>query len=106
MLSRRVEFPVSAAPQPNDTRAYTFIVAGDLAAVDAESAAFNGTLIWSFALLGLGLVLAVLLQVRIGLQPLRRLQESLARIRDGSAQRLEGQFPRRDRAARRRAQFA
>ena len=31
-------------------------MAGDLAAVEAESAAFNGTLIWSFVLLGLGLV--------------------------------------------------
>ena len=93
VLSRRVEFPVSATPEPNDTRAYTFTVAGDLAAVDADSAAFNGTLIWSFALLGLGLVLAVLLQVRVGLLPLRRLKESLARIRSGSAQHLEGDFP-------------
>jgi len=31
--------------------------------------------------------------VRVGLQPLRKLKESLARIRDGSAQKLEGRFP-------------
>jgi signal transduction histidine kinase len=93
VLSRRVEFPVSATPEPSDTRAYTFMVAGDLAAVDAESAAFNGTLIWSFVLLGLGLVAAVFLQVRVGLLPLRRLRDALARIRDGSAQHLEGKFP-------------
>ena len=61
--------------------------------MDAESAAFNGTLIWSFLLLGLGLVAAVFLQVRVGLLPLRRLRDALARIRDGSAQRLEGEFP-------------
>jgi signal transduction histidine kinase len=93
VLSRRVEFPISATPEANDTRAYTFMVAGDLSAVDAESAAFNGTLFWSFLLLGLGLVAAVFLQVRVGLLPLRRLKEALARIRDGSAQRLEGDFP-------------
>jgi signal transduction histidine kinase len=93
VLSRRVEFPISATPELNDTRAYTFMVAGDLAAVDAESTAFNGTLFWSFLLLGLGLVVAVFLQVRVGLLPLRRLKEALARIRDGSAQQLEGKFP-------------
>ena len=93
VLARRVVFPISATPQTDDTRAYTFLVAGDLAAVDAESAAFNGTLIWSFVLLGLGLVVAVFLQVRVGLLPLRRLKEALARIRDGSAQHLEGKFP-------------
>ena len=70
-----------------------------------QSSAFNGTLIWSFLLLGLGLVVAILLQVRIGLLPLRHVKEALARIRDGKAQRLEGRFPRRDRAAGRRTQF-
>ncbi len=93
VLSRRVEFPIAATADQNDSRAYTFMVAGDLAAVDAESSAFNGTLIWSFSLLGLGLVVAILLQVRIGLLPLRRLKDALHRIRDGKAQRLEGNFP-------------
>jgi signal transduction histidine kinase len=93
VLSRRVEFPISATPERTDTRAYTFMVAGDLATVDAESDAFNGTLIWSFLLLGAGLVIAVFLQVRVGLLPLRKLQESLARIRNGSTPSLEGHFP-------------
>lgn len=92
-LSRRLEFPIASTPDQHDSRVYTVTVAGDLAEVDAESAAFNGTLIWSFALLGLGLVAAVFLQVRIGLLPLRQLKESLARIRNGKAQRLEGKFP-------------
>jgi signal transduction histidine kinase len=93
VLSQRVEFPIASTPDQNDTRAYTFMVAADLSAVKAESRAFNGTLISSFLLLGFGLVVAILLQVRIGLQPLRRLKESLHRIRDGKAQRLEGAFP-------------
>lgn len=92
-LSRRLEFPIASTPDQHDSRVYAVTVAGDLAEVDAESAAFNGTLIWSFALLGLGLVAAMFLQVRIGLLPLRRLKESLARIRSGKAQRLEGNFP-------------
>lgn len=93
VLSQRVEFPVTATPAQGDTAAYTFLVAGDMASVDAVSAAFNSTLIWSFALLGLGLVIAVFLQVRVGLLPLRRLKDALHRIRDGKAQRLEGEFP-------------
>jgi signal transduction histidine kinase len=93
VLSRRVVFPITATPEPGDNRAYIFTVAGNLSAVDAEIVTFNRTLVWSFVLLGLGLVAAVFLQVRVGLMPLRRLQSSLARIRDGSAQRLEGKFP-------------
>jgi signal transduction histidine kinase len=92
-LSRRVEFPIASTPDQNDSRVYIFTVGSDMAQMDAEIRAFNGTLIWSFALLGLGLVTAIFVQVRVGLQPLRKLKESLARIRDGSAQRLEGRFP-------------
>jgi hypothetical protein len=93
VLEQRVEFPIASTPDQNDTKLYTFLVAGNLAAIDAENAAFNGTLIWSFILLGLGLVVAILLQVRVGLLPLRRLKDALHRIRDGTAQRLEGDFP-------------
>jgi signal transduction histidine kinase len=92
-LSRRVEFPVAITPDRRDSRVYIFTVAGDLSEVDAESRSFNGILIWSFVVLGLGLVTAVFVQVRVGLQPLRRLKDALARIRDGKAQRLEGAFP-------------
>jgi signal transduction histidine kinase len=93
LIEQRVEFPIASTPDQNDSKVYTFLVAGDLAAVDAESHAFNGTLIWSFVLLGLGLVVAILLQVRVGLLPLRRLKDALHRIRDGKAGRLEGDFP-------------
>ena len=72
---------------------YTFLVAGDLAAVERQTAEFNTTLIWSFVVLGLGLIGAILVQVKIGLLPLRRVSEALARIRDGKARRLDGHFP-------------
>ena len=93
VLVRHLQFPVTATPNPKDFKAYTFTVAGDLASVDASIAEFNGILFWSFTALFFGLVGAVFLQVRVGLQPLRRVEQSLARIRNGSAQRLEGHFP-------------
>ncbi|OJU08251.1 MAG: hypothetical protein BGN85_07630 [Alphaproteobacteria bacterium 64-11] len=93
VVSRRVEFPIAATDTPTDTTSYTFMVAGALSDVDRQTAEFTSTLVWSFLLLGLGLVAAILVQVRIGLQPLRRVSVALARIRDGEARRLEGDFP-------------
>jgi signal transduction histidine kinase len=93
IVAQRIEFPIAATKNPNDTRAYNFLVAGDSSEVEAEVQRFNGTLIWSFALLGLGLIGAIFIQVRVGLQPLRRVSDALARIRDGDARRLEGKFP-------------
>jgi signal transduction histidine kinase len=92
-VAERIEFPVSGTPEKNDTRAYSFLVAADVTEVETEVANFEGTLIWSFALLGLGLIGAIFVQVRIGLRPLRGVSEALARIRDGKAQRLDGHFP-------------
>ncbi len=89
VVSRRVDL----TPDNNSDADYTFMVAGDMAAVDRQTAEFNSTLFWSFLLLGLGLLAAILLQVRIGLLPLRRVSEALAKIRDGKARRLDGHFP-------------
>ncbi len=88
VVSRRVDLTPGQASGD-----YTFLVAGDMAEVERQTDEFNVTLIWSFALLGLGLIAAILLQVRIGLLPLRRVSEALARIRDGKARRLDGHFP-------------
>lgn len=93
ILSRRIEFPITATARPDDNRAYMFTVASDLSEVESRIAQFNGILIWSFAVLGLGLIGAVFIQVRVGLQPLRSVTDALYRIREGSARRLEGRFP-------------
>jgi len=93
VLARRVSFPISATAKQDDSRTYTFVVASDLSVVEREIADFNDTLIWSFAVLLVGLLLAVFVQVRVGLMPLRRVSEALTRIRSGAAQRLEGKFP-------------
>jgi signal transduction histidine kinase len=70
-----------------------FQVAVDKAEAEAEIASFNRLLIWTLAALGIGLVGAVVLQVRVGLRPLEAMGGALARIRAGGAERLEGDFP-------------
>src|SRR6201986_5628289 len=47
----------------------------------------------TFAALTAALLLTTALQVRFGLAPLKRISESLAEIRSGRAERLQGQFP-------------
>ena len=91
--ARAVTFPIAATARPDDTRRYTFLVAGDMSELESEVGGFNRMLFWSFAVLGAGLIGAIFFQVRVGLQPLRRLSVALARIRDGKARRLAGKFP-------------
>jgi signal transduction histidine kinase len=47
----------------------------------------------SLALLGLALVLAMLLQIRLGLRPLERLRQALADVRSGLSERIPSQQP-------------
>jgi signal transduction histidine kinase len=58
-----------------------------------QDALADGALWLALGILGLGLALAALVQVFVGLAPLRKLQAALARVRDGEVQRLEGGFP-------------
>ncbi len=58
-----------------------------------EAGAFRWALISVLTLLGSGLLAAILIQVRFGLRPLRRMQQNLTAIREGKAERLEGEFP-------------
>ena len=72
---------------------YSFLVAGNFDELSAEANAFHRTLITMLALLGVGLLLALLVQVRYGLMPLRTLQRRLTEIREGRTDRLEGLYP-------------
>jgi signal transduction histidine kinase len=56
-------------------------------------ARFNGALWLALGVLGLGLAFAALLQVVVGLAPLRQLRLALGRVRDGGTRHLEGRFP-------------
>ncbi len=89
VVSRRVDL----TPDNSGDGDYTFLVAGDLSEVERQTQDFNATLFWSFLLLGLGLIAAILVQVKVGLLPLRQVSKGLAKIRDGEARRLDGNFP-------------
>jgi signal transduction histidine kinase len=68
-------------------------VAGDAAEIDDETRGFDRALLITFTVLAIVLLLITTFQVRFGLAPLDRISEGLARIRSGSAERLEGNFP-------------
>lgn len=69
------------------------MVAADEALMTEPLSRFRGALWLALVILGIGLVLAVLVQVFVGLLPLKRLQEALVQVRIGQSTRLEGDFP-------------
>lgn len=69
------------------------IVAADERLLLEPIASFTRLLSIALGALGLGLVLAAVVQVVIGLRPLGLLRETLARVREGRADRVEGHFP-------------
>ena len=72
---------------------YLVAVAGDAAEISAETRSFDQALSITFVLLAVVLLLTTMFQVRFGLAPLKRITTSLAAIRAGTAERLEGDFP-------------
>lgn len=86
MTERDIKLPGS-----DDT--YRFTVGMEQAEIDKDVKSFDQTLFWSLGALGIGLLTAVVLQVRYGLRPLRQVGRSLAAIRSGRARRLEEDFP-------------
>src|SRR4051794_28620460 len=72
---------------------YLVAVAGDAQEVEEEAQSFDRALAITFAVLAVVLLLTTMFQVRFGLAPLKRISESLAAIRSGKAERLEGRFP-------------
>jgi signal transduction histidine kinase len=72
---------------------FSFLVAGNFDELKEEISTFRGALYGVLALLGFGLLAAILLQVRVALRPMQRMQQSLSAIRGGKAERLEGEFP-------------
>jgi signal transduction histidine kinase len=61
--------------------------------IDEEMRSFDRAVSAIFAALTLALLVTTALQVRFGLAPLTRISQSLAAIRSGRAERLEGEFP-------------
>jgi signal transduction histidine kinase len=72
---------------------YIVAVAGDSQEIDDETHAFDRAIVVTFVILAAVLLLTTMFQVSFGLAPLKRISESLAAIRAGTAERLAGHFP-------------
>ncbi len=90
---RRLRGRVETIHLPNASGPLRFVVAGPVSDIERDVAQFTFQLAITLGVLGLGLVGAVLVQVRFGLRPLRALQRALSEIRAGSSDRLPDDFP-------------
>lgn len=70
-----------------------FLAAEDRSAVDRDVRGFVAATALAFALLGGGLIAAIIIQVRVGLRPLFELRREVASVRRGKALRLAGSYP-------------
>jgi signal transduction histidine kinase len=86
---RMVERPVDLGPDGK----FLVGVAGDASEISDETRSFDYYLGATFITLGIVLTLTTIFQVRFGLAPLKRISDSIANIRSGQAERLEGEFP-------------
>lgn len=71
----------------------TIYFTGPATVIEKALEEFRETLVMSSVLLALGLILAVVLQVILGLRPLKLLRTRLAEIHAGNAERLTGRYP-------------
>lgn len=86
VAERDIQFPDANGP-------VHVMIAGDLREVSDAVDRFDLLLAVSLGLLGLGLVVAILIQVRFGLKPLRKLAMDLNAVRQGEHARLADQYP-------------
>ena len=82
VLEQNVVLPGSQTP-------FRFQVAQSRVGLNAQIAALRATLVRSFAILGIGLILMSGLQTVYGLWPLRRVRRAIVDVRSGVADRVE-----------------
>ena len=78
---------------PGQQGATHVLVAGDLREVSGGVRRFDLLLLVALGSLGLSVVVAIVIQVRYGLRPLRQLLADLRSVREGAAPRLSGRYP-------------
>jgi signal transduction histidine kinase len=76
-----------------DQGIYLVQVAATTEEIEAQISRFEVDLVITFAVLALALVVSAAAQLRYGLKPLWQLQEGVAAIRRGEAEKIEGDFP-------------
>ena len=95
----------AAGPQPGerlrgvariatiDGHEAVFLAAEDRSPIDRDVRNFIAATALAFVVLGGGLIAAVVVQVRVGLRPLFRLQGEVAAVRRGKADRVQEAYP-------------
>ncbi|UVO51971.1 sensor histidine kinase [Sphingomonas sp. SUN019] len=78
---------------PRSTVRWRFQVAQSRDGLDAQIQTLRRTLVRSFLLLGIGLLILAALQTFYGLWPLRQLRDEIALMRAGRANRIAGKMP-------------
>jgi len=79
---------------PGSKVRWRFQVAQSRDAIDGQIRELRATLVRSFAVLGLGLLVLAALQAIYGLWPLRRVRQEVVAIRSGTQTRIAEDFPR------------
>ncbi|MFA6156026.1 ATP-binding protein [Mesorhizobium sp.] len=74
-------------------RAARFRVMGNQSELEQEVGSFQRRLLTYLSLFGVGMIAINAIAILLGLQPLRRVRNALAMVREGTAQRLDGHFP-------------
>ncbi len=74
-------------------RAARFRVMGNQTELEQEIGTFQRRLLTYLSLFGVGMIAINAIAILLGLQPLRRVRNALAMVREGTAQRLDGRFP-------------
>jgi signal transduction histidine kinase len=78
---------------PGSKTRWWFAVAQRRTELDQQIARIRGILIWSFAVLALGLLIMAALQNHYGLRPLRRVRAAIQNLRNTGANRIDEPLP-------------
>jgi signal transduction histidine kinase len=78
---------------PARQRPVIFVAAEDRSPIDRDIRGFIAATAAAFILLGVGLIVAVIIQVRVGLRPVFELRSEVAAVRRGKAERLAAVYP-------------
>ncbi len=70
-----------------------FLAAEDRSPVDQNDRKFDTMIAGALSFLGIGLILAVVIQVRVGLRPLFALSREVSNLRTGKSERVSGDYP-------------
>jgi signal transduction histidine kinase len=90
---QRLEVLESEVVLDTNNRVARFRVTGNRNELQAEIDRFQHRVFLYLSLFGIGMILINAVAILLGLRPLDRVRQSLQRVREGQAQRLDGDFP-------------